>query len=108
MNELPRSGLLETPIVFMLLDDWEGQLYNALIDWQVARSLTEEEKRKYERFIPGLLTKTETALRAAFEQLQRERTIVAPDGIVTAERDAGPDCGRCLCQSLSASHPLHV
>ena len=35
MNEL-QNGLLETPIVFMLLDDREGRLYNALIDWQVA------------------------------------------------------------------------
>lgn len=88
-ERIAKNGLLETPIVFMLLDDREGQLYNALIDWQVARSLTEEEKRKYERFIPGLLTKTETALRAAFEQLQRERTIVAPDGIVTAKGTLG-------------------
>ena len=84
MNKLPRTASSETPIVFMLLDDQEGQLYNALIDWQVARSLTEEENAS-----------TNDSFQASSQKLKRpfglpsnnskERTIVAPDGIVTAK-----------------------
>lgn len=81
---IAKHGLFDTPIIFMILDDAAGQLYEALIDWQVARSLTDEEKRRFDRFVPAYLDKTEAAVQDAFEKLQLQRLHLTSSGIVNA------------------------
>jgi len=78
-----KNGLFETPTVFMLLDDRSGQLYNSLIDWQAIRSLSDDERSRFERFVPTHLEKTATGIREAFERLQRERLQVTLNGITS-------------------------
>jgi len=86
-KRINRHNLFQAPIIFMWLDDATGQLYDTLCEWQAARSLSEEEKQKFSRFILEHNEKMVTALKGIFERHQHQRLQLTPDGVVEA---AGP------------------
>ncbi|MDQ0201066.1 hypothetical protein [Neobacillus ginsengisoli] len=71
----------EIPILFFILDDREGMFYNSILDYQISKLFTEEEKLKYARFIPDYISKNEMLVKDKFNNLASQRLVITESGI---------------------------
>ncbi|MGI6544044.1 MAG: hypothetical protein ACOX44_13500 [Limnochordia bacterium] len=85
-THIQEQGLFASPIVFMLLDDASGQFYGSLIEWQTARSLSNDEEQRYNRFISSHRDRTNTVLQGRFRKLQSQRMQLTTKGVDIADR----------------------
>jgi hypothetical protein len=69
------------PILFFILDDKEAAFYNVLLDYQVGKLFTEEEKIKFARFIPDYISKNEMLVKDKFNNLASQRQVITENGL---------------------------
>jgi ribosomal protein L14E/L6E/L27E len=81
-NLLKKQDYSKLPILFFVLDDKEESFYNVLLDYQVSKLFTEEERIKYARFIPDFISKNEMLVKDRFNNLASQRLEITKDRIV--------------------------
>ncbi len=74
-----------TPIVFMLLNDTEDRLNNALCDYLALQAVSEADRQKYGRHYIDKLEQTEENIKNAFDQLKKQRQRITGHGVQTLE-----------------------
>lgn len=74
------------PIAFFILDDQDGNFYNSLIDYQISNLFTEQEKAKFNRFIPDFKDKAENLVKDTFNELVSKRLILTHTGITKIDK----------------------
>ncbi|MEK4718449.1 hypothetical protein NST66_12815 [Priestia sp. FSL W8-0524] len=78
---LHKLNFEKIPILFFILDDREEAFYNAILDYQISKLFSEEEKLKYARFIPDYVSKSEMLLKDKFNSLASQRISITDNGI---------------------------
>ncbi|KZZ84379.1 hypothetical protein [Bacillus sp. SJS] len=71
----------DIPISLFLLDDKEALFYNSILDYQVSKHFSEEEKVKFGRFIPEYISKSEMLVKDRFNNLATQRMVIRSSGI---------------------------
>ncbi|MDQ2087088.1 hypothetical protein RBH29_11695 [Herbivorax sp. ANBcel31] len=73
------------PVLFLLLDDVENELYDVLIEYNISKKFTEEEKMKFSKFITRFMNKIDENLLDKFSELTLKRLFISKNGIEKAE-----------------------
>lgn len=81
------------PILWVLLDDVDNELYNILIDMSIIPKFTEEEKMKFFKFITSFVNKTDEGLKSEFENMIKERMVINELGVEKSTRRLKQLCG---------------
>ncbi len=80
-QKMEKTKLNKTPLIFMLLDDKENRLYEAINDHFLALTLSEEEQARYAKFYPEFKQKTMWAIETNFTELASERLNITENRI---------------------------
>jgi len=77
LQELIRSnGLDNSPILFFLLNDGEGQLIDAIRDLTILKRISPEDRGRFARFIPDFEMKAIRSVEDKFKELAVKRTLI--------------------------------
>jgi hypothetical protein len=79
-------GLADSPILFFLLDDSQGKLFDAMRDIVVLESMSVEDRDRYAGFIRGFRDRVTMSIENAFNDLASARLEITPDSIVKREQ----------------------
>lgn len=81
------------PILWVLLDDVDNNLYDILIDMSIIPKFTEDEKMKFSKFINTFVNKTDEGLKSEFEKMIKERMVINESGVEKSQRRLKQLCG---------------
>lgn len=77
--------LEEYPFIFSLIDDKNDTLFELLIEDNISKRFTEEEKMKYAKFIVGFNNRIDEEIKDIFTGLIYERLIINNSGVNRSE-----------------------
>lgn len=80
-----RYELDKFPVIMLLLDDVNNELYDILIEFNIVRKFSEEEKMKYSKFITRFINKIDEGLINKFNELVSMRLIITKNGVEKSE-----------------------
>ncbi|MFB5089182.1 hypothetical protein PGC35_18645 [Psychrobacillus sp. PGGUH221] len=80
-DNMKRYKLEGKPIVFFLMDDTENDFYDALHDYQISNSFSEQEREKYNRFITDYKVKVNAVVEDKFNELVGKRIVIKSEGL---------------------------
>ncbi|WP_139892370.1 MULTISPECIES: hypothetical protein [unclassified Bacillus (in: firmicutes)] len=67
------------PIAFFILDDKENRFYEAVAEYRLSKSFTQQENDKYLRFINDYQVKTQSVLEDVYRELASERILLTSE-----------------------------
>lgn len=78
---LKSEGIDNLPIAFFMLDDKENRFNEAVVDYRIAQSFTQQEIDKYRRFITEYQEKSQSVLMDVYRELASNRLLLTSEKI---------------------------
>lgn len=93
LQELIRVyDLINTPIVFFLIDDTEGKLFHAMRDLVVPDHMSDEDQTRFASFIDRFKREVTTKIKDTFSDLCAARLEITPDYVIGRDERLSTVC----------------
>ncbi len=97
-EQIRSNGLDQSPLLFFALHDGEGKLLEAIRDLMLLRTLSDEDRGRYARFIPDFEMKATRAVEDTFKELAGKRLLITGTSVEAIRGRISEFCDRRLEQ----------
>jgi len=106
MQTIGDNGLDQSPILFFLVSDSEGRLFDAIKDFIILKAMPDKDRTKFAQFIPDYQLKVSRVISDMFREIASRRELLTSSEIVQVKNRLADYCETRFAQVYPRAIPF--